>query len=147
MLKIRDLHIAFADGEAVHGIDLDMAPGERLGLVGESGSGKTVTALTVAGLLARSRAERSGTVDFEGVDLLTCPRSELRSLQGSAISMVFQEPMTSLDPTMRVGAQIEESLLLHTNMTPAERKTAAEERRGRLPETGSAFMPGYCDSG
>lgn len=127
MLKIRDLHIAFDGGEAVHGIDLDMAPGERLGLVGESGSGKTVTALTVAGLLARSRAEISGTVEFEGTDLLTCPRNELRRLQGSAISMVFQEPMTSLDPTMRVGAQIEESLLLHTDMTPAERKKAALE--------------------
>ena len=127
MLKIRDLHIGFGDGEAVHGIDLDMAAGERLGLVGESGSGKTVTALTVAGLIGRSHAITSGTVEFMGRDLLSCPRGELRKLQGNEIGMVFQEPMTSLDPTMRIGPQVEESLLLHTDLSPAARKQRALE--------------------
>ncbi len=127
MLKIRDLHIGFADGEAVHGIDLDMAEGERLGLVGESGSGKTVTALTVAGLIGRSRAVTSGSVEFMGRELLTCPREELRKLQGSEIGMVFQEPMTSLDPTMRIGQQVEESLLLHTDLSPTARRQRALE--------------------
>jgi len=136
MLKIRDLHIAFSDGEAVHGIDLDMAAGERLGLVGESGSGKTVTALTVAGLIGRGRAHISGSVEFEGTELLTCSRDTLRSLQGKEIGMVFQEPMTSLDPTMRVGRQIEESLLLHTKLSPAERKALALQAMAEveLPE-------------
>ena len=127
MLKIRDLHIGFADGEAVFGIDLDMAEGERLGLVGESGSGKSVTALTVAGLISRSQAVTSGSVEFMGRELLSCPRSELRALQGSQIGMVFQEPMTSLDPTMRIGPQVEESLLLHTDLSPAERRRRALE--------------------
>ena len=136
MLKIRDLHIAFSDGEAVHGIDLDMAAGERLGLVGESGSGKSVTALTVAGLIGRGKTKISGTVEFEGTNLLTCSRDTLRGLQGREISVVFQEPMTSLDPTMRVGKQIEESLLLHTKLSPAERKALALEAMAsvELPE-------------
>ena len=130
MLKIRDLHITFNDGrggEAVHGIDLDMAPGERLGLVGESGSGKTITALTIAGLVGRGRVTTSGSVEFLGKDLLRCSRDELRALQGDQLTMIFQEPMTSLDPTMRVGAQIEESLLLHTRLTPEARRAAALE--------------------
>lgn len=136
MLKIRDLHIAFEDGEAIHGIDLDMAAGERLGLVGESGSGKTVTALTVAGLIGRGKAKTSGTVEFEGTDLLCCSRDILRGLQGKEIGVVFQEPMTSLDPTMRVGKQIEESLLIHTKLSPAERKALAIEAMAsvELPE-------------
>ena len=142
MLKIRDLHIAFDGTEAVRGIDLDMAPGECLGLVGESGSGKTVTALTVAGLLSRGKAEVSGTVEFEGVDLLHCKRETLRSIQGSAVSMVFQEPMTSLDPTMRVGRQVEESLLLHTKLSAAERRARALEVMAavELPEPEACYQ-------
>ena len=141
MLKIRDLHISFEDGEAVHGIDLDMAEGERLGLVGESGSGKTVTALTVAGLIGRSRATTSGLVEFMGRDLLSCPREELRKLQGSEIGMVFQEPMTSLDPTMRIGQQVEESLLLHTDLSAEERRKRALEVMAdvELPDPEAAY--------
>ena len=136
MLKIRDLHIAFSDGEAVHGISLDMAAGELLGLVGESGSGKTVTALTVAGLIGRGKTKTSGSVEFEGTELLSCSRDTLRSLQGKEIGMIFQEPMTSLDPTMRVGKQVEESLLLHTKLSPAERRALALEAMAavELPE-------------
>ena len=144
MLKIRDLHIAFNDGrggEAVRGIDLEMAAGERLGLVGESGSGKTVTALTIAGLIGRGRVTTSGSVEFLGEDLLHCPRETLRALQGAALSMIFQEPMTSLDPTMRVGTQVEESLLLHTDLTPGERKRRALEVMAavELPEPEATY--------
>lgn len=130
MLKVRDLRISFNDalgGEAVHGINLDMAPGERLGLVGESGSGKTVTALTIAGLSDHGRVTATGSIEFMGTDLLKCSAETLRGLRGDEISMIFQEPMTSLDPTMRVGLQVEESLLLHKNMTAAERKALALE--------------------
>lgn len=136
MLKIEDLRIEFAQGEAIHGIDLEMKAGERLGLVGESGSGKTVTALTVAGLIGRAKAQISGSVVFEGTDLLKCSRDTLRGLQGREIGMVFQEPMTSLDPTMRVGRQIEESLRIHTKLSSAERKALALETMAsvELPE-------------
>ena len=130
MLEIRNLKIAFRDargGEAVHGIDLHMEAGERLGLVGESGSGKTITALSVAGLVPRSRVTISGEILFEGRDLLQCSRRELRQIQGREIGMVFQEPMTSLDPLMRIGPQIEETLRIHTDLSPARRRELALE--------------------
>ena len=100
MLSIRDLHVRFLDDshEAVRGIDLDIAAGEIVGLVGESGSGKSVTAMTVAGLIERKRAEISGSVTLDGRELLTLPRGELRTIQGSEIGVVFQEPMTAFDP-------------------------------------------------
>ena len=127
MLDIRDLHVTFTTTgkEAVKGVDLSMGPGERLGLVGESGSGKTVTAMALSGLIERSIVRMSGQVLFDGRDLLTCPRSELRRVQGPGIGVVFQEPMTSLNPLMRVGAQIEETLKIHTDRTPEERKQLA----------------------
>ena len=141
MLDIRNLCIDFpeADGSithAVRGIDLHMAPGERLGLVGESGSGKTVTSLAVSGLLERKKARISGEILFEGQDLLRCTREELRQVQGRKIGMIFQEPMTSLDPLMRVGEQVEEVLRIHTDLPADERRRRAVELMGKvgLPE-------------
>ena len=139
MLDIKDLRVSFrepeGDGEVLHGIDLHMDAGELLGLVGESGSGKSVTALTVAGLLPRSRVDISGEVLFQGKNLLECPREELRKIQGKDIGMVFQEPMTSLDPVMKVGHQVEEALRIHTDLSPAECRAQALEmiRRVGLP--------------
>lgn len=145
MLDIRDLRVSFIDredtGEVVHGISLHMDPGERLGLVGESGSGKSVTALTVAGLLKRSRVTVSGQVLFQGRDLLRCPRSELRKIQGRDIGMVFQEPMTSLDPLMQVGRQVEEVLRIHTQLSAAQRRQQALEimERVGLPDPAACY--------
>ncbi len=131
MLDIRDLHLTFHDHgestEVLHGVNLHMDAGERLGLVGESGSGKSVTALAVAGLLRRSRATLSGQILFEGRDLLQASREELRKIQGREIGMIFQEPMTSLNPLMTVGRQIEEVLRIHTDKSPAERRALALE--------------------
>jgi ABC-type dipeptide/oligopeptide/nickel transport system ATPase component len=131
MLDIRDLHLTFHDhgaaNEVLHGINLHMDAGERLGLVGESGSGKSVTALSVAGLLRRSGATVSGEICFEGRNLLALPREEMRKIQGKEIGMIFQEPMTSLNPLMKVGRQIEEVLRIHTDKSPAEMKALALE--------------------
>lgn len=130
MLSIRNLSVRFNDGRehvAVRGIDLDMAPGDTLGLVGESGSGKTVTAHTIAGLLERNYVTIEGEVLFEGRDLLKCTGEEMRLLQGKEIGMIFQEPMTSLDPLMRIGRQIEEALRLHSKFTGEERRNMALE--------------------
>ena len=131
MLDIRDLRLTFhdhgVDNEVLHGINLHMDAGDRLGLVGESGSGKSVTALAVAGLLRRSKVTLSGEILFEGRDLLSLPRAEMRKIQGREIGMIFQEPMTSLNPLMKVGHQIEEVLRIHTDKSPSEMKALALE--------------------
>ena len=129
MLNIQDLHNRFRNAppgkEAVKGISLHMAPGEILGLVGESGSGKTVTAMALAGLLSNARAQLTGQIFFEGIDLLQASRETVRAMRGRDIAVVFQEPMTSMDPVMRVGPQVEEALLVHTSLTPQQRREKA----------------------
>lgn len=130
MLKVRNLRVSFNDGrdkDAVRGIDLLMEKGDTLGLVGESGSGKTVTALTVAGLLEKNSVTVSGEVFFDGRDLLKCSNQEMRLLQGRDIGMIFQEPMTSLDPLMKIGRQIEETLKLHSKISSEDRRRMALE--------------------
>ncbi len=138
MLEIRDLHVTFLSTgkEAVRGVDLAIAPGQRMGLVGESGSGKTVTAMALSGLIERWNVDMSGQVLFEGRDLLTCSRDQLRHVQGKDIGVVFQEPMTSLNPLMRVGRQVEEVLRIHTDLTAAQRRQRALEAMDQvgLPE-------------
>ena len=129
MLFVNDLSIEFHDHlvteTVVYDFDLKMEPGEIVGLVGESGSGKSMSALAIAGLLSRKDMRRKGQILYEGKDLLTCSRRELRSLQGREIGMVFQEPMHSLNPLRKVGWQVEEPLLLHTNLTREERRKKA----------------------
>ena len=126
MLDIQDLHIRFRsappDREAVKGLSLHMDRGEILGLVGESGSGKTVTAMTLAGLLSNAKTTLSGQIFFEGVDLLQASRETVRALRGKDIAVVFQEPMTAMDPVMRIGPQVEEALLVHTTLDPKTRR-------------------------
>ena len=127
MLEIRDLHVKFhtRDREAVAGISLTIHDGEILGLVGESGSGKSVTAMSVAGLLPRKQCAYSGVILLDGRDLLHVDRKELRKLQGKEIGVVFQEPMTAMNPLMKIGAQVEETLLIHTKLSAQERKKLA----------------------
>ena len=138
MLEINKLSVEFTGrsaAEAVHGISLSMEEGETLGLVGESGSGKTVTALSVAGLL-RGDVKLSGEINFMGRDLLKLSPRELRQVQGREIGMIFQEPMTSLNPLMRVGPQIEEALRIHSRLSPQRRRELALELMDKvgLPE-------------
>ena len=126
MIRIEDLSVAFGDTEAVKHVNLELIDGEVLGVVGESGSGKSVTALTLMGLVADSAQVTSGRVLFDDVVLREagkpCDKALYRQYQGARMSMVFQEPMTSLNPTQRVGKQVEEMLRLHTELRGEDRK-------------------------
>jgi len=126
LIRIEDLSVAFGDTEVVKHVDLELSGGEILGVVGESGSGKSVTALTLMGLSADTARVTTGRILFDGVTLQEAgrPRDKAlyRSYQGARMSMVFQEPMTSLNPTQRAGRQVEETLRLHTKMTAGERR-------------------------
>ena len=127
MLEIRDLHVQFhgADHEAVRGIGLTVGDVEIVGLVGESGSGKTVTAMMLSGLLRPEQASFRGKILLDGRDLLTSSGDTLRSIQGKDICVVFQEPMSAMDPTMRIGKQVEECLRIHTDLSAQERRQRA----------------------
>ena len=117
MLSVENLKIEFYDHSlpetAVDDVTFTMGEGEILGIVGESGSGKSLTALSIAGLLNRGDITKSGDIVFNGLNLLHCKRSELRKLQGKDIAMIFQEPMTCLNPVKRIGWQVEEALRVH----------------------------------
>ena len=113
-------------------VTFSIAPGEALGLVGESGSGKSVTSLAIMRLLV-PQAQVQGRIEFQGKNLLEIPEVEMRALRGSKISMIFQEPMTALNPLMRVGDQIAETLLAHQN---SSRREALERARQALREVG-----------
>jgi peptide/nickel transport system ATP-binding protein len=117
LLEVTDLRILFGRSrrEVVHGITFALEPGQRLGLIGESGSGKTVTALAIMGLLP-DNAYVSGSIRLAGRELVGLRDRDLAPLRGDLMSMVFQEPMTALDPTMPVGRQVAEVLLLHQNL-------------------------------
>ena len=127
MLEVRDLHVKFhnRDREAVAGVSFTIRDGEILGLVGESGSGKSVTAMSIAGLLPRKKCEYRGDILVDGEDMLHANRALLRKVQGCKIGVVFQEPMSAMDPLMKVGKQVEEVLTVHTDMSPEERKRRA----------------------
>ncbi len=132
ILDVVDLHIEFHDHDrpetVVEDFDLMLEKGEIVGIVGESGSGKSMSALAIAGLLKRHALTKNGRIMFDGHDLLTCDRKILRSYQGDEISMIFQEPMTSLNPVKKIGWQVEESLRIHhREIDKAERKRRAIE--------------------
>ena len=140
LLEVRGLRISFAGHTVVHGIDFSIAPGEKLALVGESGSGKTVTALSLLGLAAGGAT--SGRAIFQSsdgpVDLLGLPERRLRGIRGSEIAMIFQEPMTALNPLLTVGAQVAEVLQLKRGLAKAAAWKAAVDLLAdtEIPEPG-----------
>ncbi|WP_226858673.1 ABC transporter ATP-binding protein [Diaphorobacter aerolatus] len=131
LLSVRDLHVRFGDKEVVRGVSFDVAAGEKLALVGESGSGKTITALSL--LRLASDADISGQAMFNGRDLLGLSERELRGVRGGDIAMIFQEPMTALNPLMTVGEQIAEVLQLKQALT---RQQAHDQAIELLASTG-----------
>jgi len=129
LLSVRDLRTYFHTRSgvyrAVDGVSFDLARGETLGIVGESGSGKSVTCYSLMGLVPQPPGRiESGSAVFDGLDLLKCSEAQARAIRGKRISMIFQDPMTSLNPYMRIGAQLMEPLLIHEKIS----KTAARDR-------------------
>jgi oligopeptide/dipeptide ABC transporter ATP-binding protein len=125
LLSVEDLQVAFdtpeGTGMAVDGVSFSMAPGETLGLVGESGCGKSVTSLSLLGLLPSPPGRiRRGQIRFQGQNLLAMQSEGLRRIRGREISMIFQEPMTSLNPVLTIGRQVAEPLMVHHNLPKAE---------------------------
>jgi oligopeptide transport system ATP-binding protein len=140
LLSVEDLRVQFwtARGTiyAVNGVSFDIAPGETLGIVGESGCGKSVTSLAILGILARAGRVTGGTARFENRDLLKLPDDELRGIRGREIAMIFQDPMTSLNPVLTIGRQIREVLETHFGMEkgPAEMRVAELLDRVGIPK-------------
>jgi ABC-type dipeptide/oligopeptide/nickel transport system ATPase component len=131
LLDVQDLTVTFAGAHspvtAVDHVSFQIAPGETLGLVGESGSGKSVTAFSILRLLQPPGRITGGRVMFEGRDLLALSEREMREIRGARISLIFQEPMTALNPVMRVGEQIAEALTVHGLASRADSRLRAIE--------------------
>ncbi|WP_088622748.1 ABC transporter ATP-binding protein [Oceanicola sp. 22II-s10i] len=140
VLSVRDLHVAFGSTGAVHGLSFDIHKGETLALVGESGSGKSATALSILRLIEREGGRiAGGSIRLGGdrpAEITGLKPAALRALRGDRIAMIFQEPMTSLNPVMTIGAQLAETLALHRNLrgTAAREAARAALDRVRIPE-------------
>jgi oligopeptide/dipeptide ABC transporter ATP-binding protein len=137
LLSVRDLKVRFNTRRgtihAVNGVSFDLSAGETLGIVGESGCGKSVTSLAMLGLLPRQGEVPEGAVRFGGRDLLTLKDSELREVRGREIAMIFQDPMTSLNPVLKVGTQLTEAMRKHLGL---DKGTAVDEAADLLKKVG-----------
>src|SRR5262249_44995906 len=136
LLSVRNLTVVFGARNgltAVDDVSIEIAPGEVLGIVGESGSGKSVTALSIMGLLPRPPARiRQGEVWFGGRNLLGLSGPEMRSVRGPGIGMIFQEPMTSLNPVFSIGDQLTETIRVHQRLGPRARRERAIEMLSKV---------------
>ncbi len=142
LLSIQELAVSFVTEEgvvqAVDGVSLELAPGEILAVVGESGSGKSVTAMTLMGLTRSPNARFSGRATYGAIELIEADDDTLRQIRGAEIAMIFQDPMTSLNPVQKIGHQIEEQILVHQRTTKVEARERAIEllERVGIPRAG-----------
>lgn len=145
VLSVRGLTTSFLVGgkwrPVIRSVDFDIEPRETLAIVGESGSGKSVTSLSIMRLLAKETSRISGSVKLAGRELLTLPEEDMRQVRGNEISMIFQEPMTSLNPVLTVGDQISEALTVHRDLSgsAARKEVVRLLDRVRIPNAGSRF--------
>lgn len=136
IIQVRDLTISFGRNTVVRDLNFDIRAGSTLALVGESGSGKSVTSLAIMGLLPEGTGRATGTITLEGRNLLTLSEPEMRQVRGGRVSMIFQEPMTSLNPVQRIGDQLAEVIRIHRGLKGAELREAVLEmlRKVRIPD-------------
>ena len=145
LLEVRGLRTHFRTDRglfrAVDGIDFTVGRGQTVGLVGESGCGKSVTSLSVMGLIADTGRVEADAVTFDGRDVLSLSADQRRLLRGGKMSMIFQEPMTSLNPVHTIGQQIVEAILAHTQLSPQKAKDRAIEMLElvRIPSAAARF--------
>lgn len=130
ILEVKDLHISFhtyaGEVQAIRGVSFDLYKGETLAIVGESGSGKSVTTKSLMRLLPESNSKiKAGQILFDGKDIAKASEKQMQKIRGKEISMIFQDPMTSLNPTMTIGKQISEPLIKHQKISKAEAKKTA----------------------
>ena len=132
LLEVKDLRTSFftprGEVRAVDGVSFSVAPGKLTGIVGESGSGKTVSVLSIMRLLPEGGRVVGGSITFDGIDLLRLSEPEMRAIRGARIAMIFQEPMTSLNPVFTIGSQIGEAIKLHQRTS--RRRPAKSHDRG-----------------
>jgi oligopeptide transport system ATP-binding protein len=157
ILEVRGLEVSFrtyaGEVQAVRGVSFDLFRGECIGIVGESGCGKSVTAQTIMGLIRQPPGQiKSGSILFKGKEITKLSENEMQKIRGSEMGMIFQDPMTSLNPTMKIGRQITEGLIKHQNMTAAQARNKAigmlhlvgipnpEERADQYPHQFSGGM-------
>ncbi|MCB1491998.1 MAG: ABC transporter ATP-binding protein, partial [Rhodobiaceae bacterium] len=140
VLSVSDLEVAFRDRKGtwtpvVHDVSFEIAAGETVALVGESGSGKSVSSLAIMRLLDPANSRIRGRIVLDAQDLLGLPETEMRDMRGDRMAMIFQEPMTSLNPSLKIGDQISEVLVAHRGMTWSGARTEAERllERVRIP--------------
>lgn len=131
ILSVENLKVHFNDAApdwfAVNDISFSVQAGEIVGLVGESGSGKSVTAMSISGLMPKRKATKSGSIRVAGKEIFRCSDKEILDILGDELGIVFQEPMSAMNPAMKIGKQVEEALLVHTKLSKAQRKHRALE--------------------
>ena len=136
VLSVKDLktyfHTATGIAKAVDGVSFTLDAGKTMGIVGESGSGKSVTASSIMRLLPQNGKIMGGEIDFDGVDMMKLPKKQLVALRGNEIAMIFQDPMTSLDPVFKVGNQMVEMICAHQNVSKEAARAMAIEALGRV---------------
>ena len=142
LLDIRDLRISFrtaaGDARAVDGVDLQLDAAQTLGWVGESGCGKTVTGLSIMRLVPPPGRIESGRIEFAGRDLLQLPERAMREVRGAEIGMIFQEPMTALNPVVTIGEQIAEAIALHGDKRTSRAQAVEMLRMVEIPSRNAA---------
>ena len=142
ILEIKDLSISFQSNEVIHDISYSLSENEILGVVGESGSGKSVSALSILGLLPKTVSKiTNGIIQFEGEDLTQLPSKKIQDIRGRKIAMIFQEPMSSLNPSMTCGNQVQDILLRHTSLNRPEAKeeTLSLFEKVKLPQPNATY--------
>ncbi|SIS92604.1 peptide/nickel transport system ATP-binding protein/oligopeptide transport system ATP-binding protein [Gemmobacter megaterium] len=151
LLEISDLRIGFGSASVVDGVSLSLAAGETLGIVGESGCGKSILSLSILGLLPSGARITSGSIRLEGRDLTRMSAKDLRGLRGDRISMVFQEPMTALNPVLTIGSQLSEVFRVHRQVSRREARAMSIEALRAVgvasPETRIRNYPAQLSGG